>query len=304
MVIARVPDAGVLNVSIAPGALIGTIAEKPRPRSATGRQGAALQSAEARVQVCVRLRPLNAREREHSSLAVWIVDDEGRICLAKAGSVPKYAFDTVHREEASNRDVYQSMGAPVVRAAVQGINGTIFAYGVTSSGKTHTMMGAAGQPGLVAHALEDLFAEIARCTDRVFLLRFCMLEIYNEVINDLLEPSGTNLRLREDKGKGMVYVDGATNIEVRRSGRRVRGFSGSALDIEAGMTRVCSLCAHGGTLSSLCTWWRTQRTPQRHMPFTLWCSAVRHLKKRPSWRTRGMLGVRSWRGASHCTHTL
>jgi Kinesin motor domain len=143
------------------------------------------------------------------------VDDDGYVCLARDGSAPKYAFDTVHQEASSNREVFQASGAPVVQAAVQGINGTMFAYGVTSSGKTHTMMGVPGQPGVVQQAVQHLFQEIGQTRSRVFLLKFSMLEIYNEVINDLLEPRSTNLRLRADPDRDTVYVEGAANIEVR-----------------------------------------------------------------------------------------
>ena len=44
-----------------------------------------------------------------------------------------------------------------------------------------------------------------------------MLEIYNETINDLLDPSSTNLKLREDATQELVYVEGVKNVEVRVS---------------------------------------------------------------------------------------
>ncbi|CAL5384887.1 unnamed protein product [Camellia sinensis] len=89
---------------------------------------------------------------------------------------------------------------------MQGINGTVFAYGVTSSGKTHTMHGEQKSPGIIPLAVKDVFGIIQETPGREFLLRVSYLEIYNEVINDLLDPTGQNLRIREDV-QG-TYVEG------------------------------------------------------------------------------------------------
>lgn len=77
------------------------------------------------------------------------------------------------------------------------------------------MLGEAKRAGLVAMSLEHLFSLIGQHSDRYFLLKLSMLEIYNEVINDLLEPGSTNLVLREDASKGQVMVAGVKNVEVR-----------------------------------------------------------------------------------------
>ncbi|XP_041015166.1 kinesin-like protein KIN-7D, mitochondrial isoform X2 [Juglans microcarpa x Juglans regia] len=89
---------------------------------------------------------------------------------------------------------------------MEGVNGTVFAYGVTSSGKTHTMHGDQNSPGIIPLAIKDVFSIIQDTPGREFLLRVSYLEIYNEVINDLLDPTGQNLRVRED-AQG-TYVEG------------------------------------------------------------------------------------------------
>lgn len=186
-----------------------------RMESSAAPKGAAVDAErQQNVRVCVRVRPLSDAERERGDQPVWVVEGN-QVCLARHGSAPKYAFETVHREASANRDVYQAVGAPVVQSAIAGINGTIFAYGVTSSGKTHTMMGQRGEPGLVPLALQHLFQLIDGARDRFFLLKFSMLEIYNETINDLLDPASVNLRLREDTTRDLVFVEGIKNVEVR-----------------------------------------------------------------------------------------
>lgn len=84
--------------------------------------------------------------------------------------------------------MYHSHIAPVVRAAVEGYNGTVFAYGQTGSGKTHTMSGSDAEPGVIPRAVEQIFQMIKDEPDREFLLRVSYLEIYNETLKDLLAP--------------------------------------------------------------------------------------------------------------------
>ena len=72
--------------------------------------------------------------------------------------------------------------------------------------KTHTIHGTNDDPGMIPLAVEGIFDSIQSTTDRVFTLRVSYLEIYNEIINDLLEPLNTNLQLREDVKKG-VYCE-------------------------------------------------------------------------------------------------
>ncbi|CAN7075273.1 unnamed protein product [Brassica oleracea var. botrytis] len=98
----------------------------------------------------------------------------------------------------TTRNVYDVAAHHVVNGVMEGINGTIFAYGVTSSGKTHTMHGDQRSPGIIPLALVS-FSIIQETPNQEFLLRISYLELYNEVVNDLLNPPGHNLRIREDK---------------------------------------------------------------------------------------------------------
>lgn len=97
------------------------------------------------------------------------------------------------------------MVKPIVTSAINGINGTVFAYGQTSSGKTYTMMGTQQEPGIIIKAVEHMFDSIAETNGREFLLRVSYLEIYNEKVNDLLDTANQDLKLREDNN-GLVQV--------------------------------------------------------------------------------------------------
>ncbi|XP_042457210.1 kinesin-like protein KIN-7D, chloroplastic isoform X1 [Zingiber officinale] len=149
------------------------------------------------VTVTVRFRPLSQREIRQGEEIAWYADGD-TIVRSEHNPTLAYAYDRVFGPTTTTRHVYDVAAQHVVGGAMEGINGTIFAYGVTSSGKTHTMHGDQRSPGIIPLAVKDAFSIIQETPSREFLLRVSYLEIYNEVVNDLLNPAGQNLRIRED----------------------------------------------------------------------------------------------------------
>uniref|UniRef100_A0A8D0FTF3 Centromere protein E n=1 Tax=Strix occidentalis caurina TaxID=311401 RepID=A0A8D0FTF3_STROC len=104
----------------------------------------------------------------------------------------------------NTQQLYEGVAVPIIQSAVQGYNGTIFAYGQTASGKTYTMMGNEDSVGIIPKAIQHVF----KIPDREFLLRVSYMEIYNETITDLLcdirkkKPLG----IREDVNRN-TYVE-------------------------------------------------------------------------------------------------
>ncbi|KAG5547841.1 hypothetical protein RHGRI_013503 [Rhododendron griersonianum] len=145
------------------------------------------------------------REYQRGDEIAWYADGD-KIVRNEFNLATAYAFDKVFGQSTMSHEVYDIAARPVVKAAMEGVNGTVFAYGVTSSGKTHTMHGDQNSPGVIPLAIKDVFSIIQDTPGREFLLRVSYLEIYNEVINDLLDPTGQNLRVRED-AQG-TYVEG------------------------------------------------------------------------------------------------
>ena len=98
---------------------------------------------------------------------------------------------------------------------MEGYHGTVFAYGMTGTGKTFSMQGTASSPGVIPLAITDIFSYIRETPSREFLLRVSYLEIYNERIHDLLSMSTNGgvggavvqeeIKLREDSKRG-VYA--------------------------------------------------------------------------------------------------
>ncbi|KAL9312441.1 hypothetical protein ACSQ67_017893 [Phaseolus vulgaris] len=169
------------------------------------------------ISVTIRFRPLSEREYQRGDEIAWYADGD-KIVRNEYNPATAYAFDRVFGPHTNSEEVYEVAAKPVVKAAMEGVNGTVFAYGVTSSGKTHTMhdtkdgnmlcllIGDQNSPGVIPLAIKDVFSMIQDTPGREFLLRVSYLEIYNEVINDLLDPTGQNLRVREDV-QG-TYVEG------------------------------------------------------------------------------------------------
>ncbi|XP_019179447.1 PREDICTED: LOW QUALITY PROTEIN: kinesin-like protein KIN-7C, mitochondrial [Ipomoea nil] len=157
------------------------------------------------VTVTVRFRPLSAREINKGDEIAWYADGDYTV-RNEYNPDTAYGFDRVFGPATTTRRVFDVAAQHVVNGAMGGINGTVFAYGVTSSGKTHTMHGEQKSPGIIPLAIKDVFGIIQETPGREFLLRVSYLEIYNEVINDLLDPTGQNLRVRED-AQG-TYVEG------------------------------------------------------------------------------------------------
>ena len=104
---------------------------------------------------------------------------------------------------------------------MQGYNATILAYGQTGTGKTFTMEGFKYNKqdpsrGMVPRSMEEIFRYIENVSNSktTFMVRASYLQIYNEVISDLLRTERTNLHIREDKKKG-VFVEGLSEWVVR-----------------------------------------------------------------------------------------
>ncbi|CAL9238231.1 unnamed protein product [Arabidopsis halleri] len=163
-----------------------------------------------KICVAVRVRPPAPELSPENGSSLWKVEDN-RISLHKSIDTPittaSYAFDHVFDESSTNASVYELLTKDIIHAAVEGFNGTAFAYGQTSSGKTFTMTGSETDPGIIRRSVRDVFERIHMISDREFLIRVSYMEIYNEEINDLLAVENQRLQIHEHLERG-VFVAG------------------------------------------------------------------------------------------------
>ncbi|XP_054613540.1 centromere-associated protein E isoform X7 [Dunckerocampus dactyliophorus] len=170
---------------------------------------------ESAVKVCVRVRPTIEREENVPSETAapvqlfWKADKNSIYQIDDGNSTKSFSYDRVFTVEETTNQLYQAIAKPLVVSTVEGYNGTIFAYGQTSSGKTFTMMGSDHAPGVIPLAVEDVFNTIKNCPNKKFLLRVSYMEIYNETVTDLLVDSWKRkpLEVRETINKNIYVAD-------------------------------------------------------------------------------------------------
>ena len=177
------------------------------------------------IQVVVRCRPLFGKEIREARNQIVDCDvrrGEVRIDNPKTpGDPPKqFTFDGVYDHTSTQKEIFEGCALPIVRAAIEGYNGTIFCYGQTGTGKTHTMEGKdepENERGLIPNTFETVFGDIdaLEAANKNFLVRASFLEIYNENVRDLLGKDQTRrCDLKEDPDKG-VYVKDLTTFVVK-----------------------------------------------------------------------------------------
>lgn len=121
-------------------------------------------------------------------------------------------MDRVFDMDTEQHEIYDAAAMPIIESVFEGFNGTIFAYGQTSSGKTHTMQGTdindEQQKGIIPRIVSYIFNQIDEADDSIeFTIKVSMIEIYMERIRDLLDPKKINLQVHEDKEKGIFIGD-------------------------------------------------------------------------------------------------
>ncbi|KAL2163327.1 hypothetical protein VTH06DRAFT_5384 [Thermothelomyces fergusii] len=124
-----------------------------------------------------------------------------------------FAFDRIFDQNATQSEVYEGTTKGLLDSILEGYNATVFAYGATGCGKTHTITGTAQDPGIIFLTMRELFERIQeRSDEKVTEVSLSYLEIYNETIRDLLVPGGSKqgLMLREDSNQA-VTVAGLTS---------------------------------------------------------------------------------------------
>ncbi|XP_074532967.1 kinesin heavy chain isoform X2 [Halichoeres trimaculatus] len=166
-------------------------------------------NAECNIKVLCRFRPLNKSEIIRGDKFIPIFQREDTVILGGRS----YVFDQVFPTNATQEQVYNACAKQIVKDVLGGYNGTIFAYGQTSSGKTHTMEGNLHDPqgmGIIPRIAEDIFEHIFAMDENLeFHIKVSYFEIYMDKIRDLLDVTKTNLSVHEDKYR-VPYVKGCT----------------------------------------------------------------------------------------------
>ncbi|RXM28493.1 Kinesin-like protein KIFC3 [Acipenser ruthenus] len=172
------------------------------------------------IRVLCRVKPVTAEDQQegsHATVVTTDLDNDSVVTMLHKGRDRTFELDKVFQPQATQEEVFQEIES-LVTSCIDGYNVCIFAYGQTGSGKTYTMEGSVENPGINQRALKALFSEIE---DRKgiwsYLITVSLVEIYNEVLRDLLskDPSEKlEIKINPD-GSGQLHVPGLRVIEVK-----------------------------------------------------------------------------------------
>ena len=191
-----------------------------------------MTSKDLNVKVAVRCRPMSSKETARGcNNIITISPTSVHIKAVDTQHEDKdFTFDHCYGAESLQTTVYDDLGKPIVAQALDGFNGTIFAYGQTGSGKSFSMMGDTESKGIIPQLNEDLFEKLARKLEMLeaaavesdsnaktkCMVTVSFLEVYNEEIKDLLNPSDKKLKIHENPKLG-IYVEDLCELVSRTS---------------------------------------------------------------------------------------
>lgn len=168
------------------------------------------------VRVIVRWRPfikLESAKKWKSIIEVDKSTNQITICRPDKGA-KTFRYDAVATMESSQQEVYTNSAFNLIESAIEGYNATIFAYGQTGWGKTHTMIGEVDDEnlkGIMPRSFEHVFSVISANespTGKKYLVRWSFIEIYNEDIHDLLSADPNKKKaIKEDPNMGVFVKD-------------------------------------------------------------------------------------------------
>ncbi|CAG8450473.1 785_t:CDS:10 [Ambispora gerdemannii] len=173
------------------------------------------QLSPQKIKVVCRVRPFLAEELYDDTVVV----EENSIKITNKRKTNEnfvYSFYSCYDMNASQLEIFEHDVRPLLEPVLNGKNATIFAYGVTGSGKTYTMQGAETDPGIIPRTIQTLF-QIKSEFKYSLELRLSYIELYKEVINDLLVSretapiGGLNIRQGSDN---QIYLSNLTEKKI------------------------------------------------------------------------------------------
>uniref|UniRef100_UPI00358F9797 kinesin-like protein KIF22 n=1 Tax=Myxine glutinosa TaxID=7769 RepID=UPI00358F9797 len=175
-------------------------------------------SEHSKVKVAIRLRPfrfrpfLHSSEREEPCLRILDRQSVSIMNYRDHRESVVYSFDWCYGPDNTQQELYEEAVKPELSHVLRGQNASVFAYGPTGTGKTHTMVGTSGNPGVIPRAVGDLLqASQAAAETKLWTVSFSIsyLEIYQEKVRDLLDTNKQDLPIRQDRS-GAILVPGLT----------------------------------------------------------------------------------------------
>ncbi|KAM4108439.1 hypothetical protein ACB094_03G045900 [Castanea mollissima] len=197
------------------------------------------------ITVCARFRPLSSKERrEHGdSVCIRCIDMETFVLKDEKEEDIMFSFDRVFCEKSDQAEVYEFLVLPIVRDAVNGINGTIITYGQTGAGKTYSIEGPGilecdeQKKGILPRVVDGIFEHIKPDKMAKYSIKLSMVEIYMEKIRDLFDLSKDNIQIKESKIQG-ILLSGATEMSIIDPAEALQSLSAGIANRAVGETQM------------------------------------------------------------------
>ncbi|THH14574.1 hypothetical protein EW146_g5770 [Bondarzewia mesenterica] len=165
-----------------------------------------------KIKIAARLRPRIKGELDDNGVRVVHAEDgsSSSICVTNPrdlSQVFKFPFTSCYDQASTQEDIFQKDVAPLIDTVYSGVTVTIFAYGVTSSGKTHTMQGTKSEAGVIPRTVQAILSHMSSVQGHEVSISLSYMEIYKDEVYDLLvdRDNAPKLPVRENDA-GNVFV--------------------------------------------------------------------------------------------------
>eukprot|EP01104_Vermistella_antarctica_P018143 TRINITY_DN6629_c0_g1_i1.p1 TRINITY_DN6629_c0_g1~~TRINITY_DN6629_c0_g1_i1.p1 ORF type:complete len:565 (+),score=86.79 TRINITY_DN6629_c0_g1_i1:74-1768(+) len=154
---------------------------------------------ESKVHVVVRLRPGNTG----ATPCARVTQTKAKLVHPNTNDAISYSFDGCYGPSSTQECIYKERVEPVLPTLFDGFNTSVFAYGNTGAGKTHTMQGTLSSPGIIPQAAQRLISLAESKEDTTITVSY--LEIYKDKVYDLLQPKPKDLPIRQN-AEGEIFI--------------------------------------------------------------------------------------------------
>ncbi|KAH9848323.1 P-loop containing nucleoside triphosphate hydrolase protein [Lenzites betulinus] len=209
----------------------------------------------SRVRIAARLRPPIPGEQHDNAIRVRRDTDALSAIIVDNPRDPSqtfnYPFSSCYDEHSSQQEIFERDVKPLIDLAFSGMTVTVFAYGVTSSGKTHTMQGSKQQPGIIPRAVQDIFQRTVS-EHPTASISVSYMEIYKDEVYDLLvdRESALKLPVRENES-GQVFVANLSVLPVESLDDFELAFSQANKQRSVGSTNLNSVSSRSHAILTL-----------------------------------------------------
>ena len=225
-------------------------------------------SKSSNVKVYCRIRPENEQEissglgiclNPQSQTTVQIIVDNLNINSGlkenySEKTTQEFTYDKIYPIETTQKTIFEQVAKPLILSAFEGINGTLFCYGQTASGKTYTMEGIPSDNnlcGIIPRMMQLIFEIInSGSSDIEFSVKCQYYQIYNEKIQDLIDTNKTDLTIREDKNKG-IWVGECTEKYVESEQEMIDFFNTGSNNRIVSSTKMNAISSRSHSLFSV-----------------------------------------------------